>query len=385
MPEASDARPEILFATIAAGGGHVATARAMAEAVEKLYPGHFTLTVSDYMKEVGVEEFDRRHKDSWRLALRYPVLARAGQWIMDSLPGVTVAGQRHLATDFARAAATDISGRRPLLVVSNHGLLTAGLTVAGRRLGLKAPVLTFATEPHHVGAYWADPLADHVVVPTEETRARLVSFGVPREKISIAGYPVRQSFLEAPPKREARARLGFEDRFTCLVSFGGEGVSGRAMRTVRALLDSGARPQVVAVTGKNEALRKGLWRLRNGNGRLRIEGFVEDVASYLAASDVVVGKAGPASVYEALAVGRPVLITGYAALNERGVMRFVEERGLGRRVGSTAALSGAVMDYASDGDLLEKVARRCARLDLASQTERLARFVARYALNGKEP
>ena len=47
-------RPEILFATIAAGGGHVATARAMAEAIERYYPGEFDLRVSDYMKEVGV-------------------------------------------------------------------------------------------------------------------------------------------------------------------------------------------------------------------------------------------------------------------------------------------------------------------------------------------
>jgi UDP-N-acetylglucosamine:LPS N-acetylglucosamine transferase len=383
LPAASDARPEIFFATIAAGGGHVATARAMAEAIEKLYPGRFTLTVSDYMKEVGVAEFDRRHKDSWRLALRYPALARTGQWLMDAFPRLTVAAQRRLTTEFARAAAADLGGRRPLLVVSNHGLLTAGLSVARRRFGLEVPVLTFATEPHHIGAYWADPLADHIVVPTGETRERLVRFGVPREKVSLAGYPVRRDFLEAPPKQEARARLGLQDRFTCLATFGGEGVSGRAGQTVRALLDSGAGPQVVAVTGRNEDLKEELDGLRNGNGRLRVEGFVEDVASYLAASDVVVGKAGPASVYEALAVGRPVLITGYAALNERGVMRFVEERGLGRRVGSVAELSDAVRDYASDGALLEEVARRCARLDLSSETERLARFVVRYAMDGR--
>src|SRR3712207_7972196 len=48
-------------------------------------------------------------------------------------------------------------------------------------------------------------------------------------------------------------------------------------------------------------------------------------------SDVFVGKAGPSSVYEALAVGRPVLASGYAGLNELGVVRFIESRGLGHQ------------------------------------------------------
>jgi hypothetical protein len=40
--------------------------------------------------------------------------------------------------------------------------------VGKRRYGLKVPVLTFATEPHNISAYWADPRAEHIVVPSEE-------------------------------------------------------------------------------------------------------------------------------------------------------------------------------------------------------------------------
>ena len=42
----------ILFATIAAGGGHVTTAEAMAEALERHFPGRFETRVSDYMAEL---------------------------------------------------------------------------------------------------------------------------------------------------------------------------------------------------------------------------------------------------------------------------------------------------------------------------------------------
>lgn len=70
---AGERRPRILFATIAAGGGHVAVARAMAEAIEHHYPGRFELRVSDYMKDVGVKRvanLDKLHKEIWRFLLR---------------------------------------------------------------------------------------------------------------------------------------------------------------------------------------------------------------------------------------------------------------------------------------------------------------------------
>src|SRR5919205_4015358 len=104
-------RPTILFATIAAGGGHVATARAMAEAIEHHYPGYFELRVSDYMREVGakkVASLDRLHKETWRFMLRYPSLARGSQRLMDAFPHLTILAQRCAMRDFARAAAEDL-------------------------------------------------------------------------------------------------------------------------------------------------------------------------------------------------------------------------------------------------------------------------------------
>jgi UDP-N-acetylglucosamine:LPS N-acetylglucosamine transferase len=378
---AGEHRPTILFATIAAGGGHVAVARAMSEAIEHHYPGRFELRVSDYMKEVGVVGFDQLHKDTWRFMLRYPILARISQRLMDAFPRLTIAVQRRLVRDFARAAAIDLRENPPSLIVSNHGLMTAGLAEAKRLYDLEVPVLSFANELVGICSYWADPRADHIVAPSEEARRDLMRFGVPANKISFIGfgYPVRQAFLNAPSKAEARARLGLEDRFTCLITSGGEGVGRNQLALVRDLMGSDVPLQVVVIAGRNEALKEELRALGTGTNVLRIEGFVEDMATYLAASDVFVGKAGPASVYEALVVGRPALVTGYAGLNEVGVARLVENMGLGRYVRTPRALLEEVQRYALDPALLEEVARRCRELDPAAATERLAHYIVRYA------
>ena len=375
-------RPEIFFATIAAGGGHVAGAHAMAESVERHYPGRFGFGISDYMKELELARLDGFHKDSWRRALRRPVLARLGQRAIDAFPRLTIACERRILRGFARAAAADLEERTPLLVVSNHGLITTGLAEAKHRYGLRVPVLTFATEVCNISAYWGEPRADSVIAASEDGRRRLIRFGVPAEKITVIGRPVRQAFLNAPGKAEARTRLGLEERFTCLLSFGGEGVGRNPRGLISALLDSNVPSQVVAITGRNKVLKVELRSLWPGTNRLRVEGFVDNMAEYLAASDVFVGKAGPSSVYEALAVGRPVLASGYAGLNELGVVRFIEREGLGRHIRTTAALAREVRRYAGDPAPLEEVARRCRGLNLASIAERFAHHIVRYAETG---
>ena len=84
-------------------------------------------------------------------------------------------------------------------------------------------------------------------------------------------------------------------------------------------------------------------------GRLHPFGFVDDMQRLLAASDVVVGKAGPASTMEALAVGRPVLATAYAGLNELAVTDFLASSGLGGYVGGWERLVAAVRRWRDVG------------------------------------
>lgn len=160
-------------------------------------------------------------------------------------------------------------------------------------------------------------------------------------------------------------------------------MGGDPRGTISALLDSGIPLQIVAITGRNEPLRQELQAFRRLVKGLRIEGFVENMAEYLAASDVFVGKAGPSSVYEALAVGRPVLATGYTGLNELGVARYIEREGLGCYVRTTGQLAREVRRYAEDPGLLEQVARRCGALNLACKTERFAHHIVRYAESGQ--
>lgn len=370
-------RPRIVFATIAAGGGHVATARAMAQAVEAFSPGEFDLPVSDLMLDLGFTAWDARHKAQWRWMLAHPWSARWGQRVIDTLPAVTRAVLRRTLDGVASAAADRFREDPPALIVANHGFLAFAFARARRRYGLGVPTLVFATEPLDASALWAEPWADRFLAPSRGTAADLVRLGVPANRVDVVGYPVQQAFLHPPSRAVARAELGLEDRFTCLVTLGGEGMAGRAREVVETLLHASNRPQVIVVTGRNRTLARDLRGLADPN--LVVRDFVDDMVRYLAACDVVVGKVGPASVLETLAVGRPILATSHAGLNEVALLRFVTERGLGHVAPTAQALRDRLADYASSPEARADVAEACRALDIAGMTARVARFVVATA------
>lgn len=371
----------VFFATIAAGGGHVATANAMAEEMHRLHPGGVNTQVADVMAEFGFEELDRRHKESWREMLKRPRLVRLGQRLMDAAPGLTRAAQNSLLNDFAKAAQQRIDALGPDLVVANHGWLATALTLARTKHGMRTRVLVFATEPFDASALWAEPKAEWVVAPSAAAKEDLVRLGVPEARVAVVGYPVRQAFLAPPDQRSARSELGLADAFTCLLSLGAEGLAGEALQLAESLARKDV--QVVAVAGRNAELKAEFERLAESHARFHALGFTDKMPAYLAATDLVVGKAGPASTMEALAVGRPVLATSYAGLNEERVVRFLQTRGLGGYAPNPEALAAQVEAWRDPGR--RRAAQGTARaLDFGGMSRRLATYISAVA-RGETP
>ena len=376
MTPSSSQRPQLLFATIAAGGGHIASAKAMAQAIEAQYPNQFEISILDYMHEIGPRRFDQQHKHLWKQALRFPVSARLGQRLIDSLPALSRQVQHFMLREFSNLASSDLRIRQPDLVISNHGLITTGLVQAQKRHGLRVPVLTFATEPHNISAYWAEPEAELILTPNTATTERLKRMGVPTNRLKTVGYPIQQSCLNPPSRQTARAELELDERFTILVSLGGEGIGGNPLTLVRQLSTQLPDIMFVVICGRNEVLRQDLGTLQCS--KLRALGYVDNMASYLAASDLVVAKAGPASVYEALAVGRPVLITSFAGLNEQGVRDFIVDSGLGSFCPTAEQLMTVISQYQQQPETIRHIEERCKALELQKQTRELAESIVDY-------
>ena len=209
-------------------------------------------------------------------------------------------------------------------------------------LGKASPHTRFVTVITDLADYpphfWMERDSPYVVCGTEKAVQQAHSAGLGDEHLFRAsGMIIQPRFYEPIHLDRAahRQRLGLDpERPTGLVLFGGFGAS--VMRDIVKQLDrSGLNVQLILICGRNEKLRKGI---QNTKTRFPVftEGFTRDVPYYMHLSDFFIGKPGPGSISEALAMKLPVLLerNAWTLPQERYNADWVLERGVGLVVNS---------------------------------------------------
>ena len=103
---------------------------------------------------------------------------------------------------------------------------------------------------------------------------------------------------------------------------------GPLEETAIAIDESGLDLNLVIVTGRNARLKADL-EARTWDNPVYIYGFTKDMPDFMRASDVLVTKAGPGTIAEALIASLPIILYSKLPGQEDGNVRFVEAVGAG--------------------------------------------------------
>jgi processive 1,2-diacylglycerol beta-glucosyltransferase len=220
---------------------------------------------------------------------------------------------------------------QPDLCVATHFLpaeIIAWLIAKKKMRARNAIVVT----DYDVHAMWLCRTVDRYYVAIEEAAEYLACIGVPKEKLCVTGIPIDPLFATPLNQADARKHLGLDsDATTVLISAGGYGI-GPVERLVKDLLALRHPWQIVAIAGKSEKTRKRLEelakeaaKLPSGSPQLCPVGFTNEMDKYMAAADLIVGKAGGLTTSEALARALPMaLIEPIPGQEERNADHLLE-------------------------------------------------------------
>ena len=232
---------------------------------------------------------------------------------------------------------------QPDVAICTHFLpsgIISWLKGAGKIKVLNSVVVT----DFDVHAMWLCPQAEQYFVALEETRVHLKALGVAEPLTTVSGIPIDPVFAVHKDKRAMRRKHGLEEgRFTILVSAGGFGV-GPVGHLMRALDQLEHPARVVAVCGRNEALRAELSQAvrafpKGSKVAFTLLGFTTEMDELMAAADLFVGKPGGLTTSEALAKGLPmVVINPIPGQEERNSDHLLEE-GVAIRCNNLPALA----------------------------------------------
>jgi processive 1,2-diacylglycerol beta-glucosyltransferase len=189
-------------------------------------------------------------------------------------------------------------------------------------LKLAAVITDYDTYP-----LWARPEVDLYLVPHRAQAEGLRAHGVSAERIAVTGLPVARVFERRVDRGATRAALALAPHAPAVLILGGGGGMGPLREFAEVALDRTSW-QVVLVCGQNGRLREALIPLAQAYpDRLRVLGYLKDVASLMQACDVVVTKAGALSLTEALYSEARVLIMPGLPGQEQVNTRFMVARG----------------------------------------------------------
>jgi len=160
-----------------------------------------------------------------------------------------------------------------------------------------------------------------------------------------SGMILHPRFYETPVENRIaeRERLGLRpDLPTGLVLFGGHG-SQSMLEIAEGLDQSQLDLQLIFICGKNEKLAAALRGQKSRSPRF-VEGFTTKVNYYMQLADFFIGKPGPGSVSEALAMHLPVIVecNAWTLPQERYNADWILENQVGEVLGSFDEIERAV-------------------------------------------
>ena len=385
--ESAGIRRRIDIYTIDIGGGHIAPAQAIKQQFDILGYKDLDVRVVNLGITLRATFLRYLYKFYWDKALRYPPLINAFYRGADN-PFLIKIADRILGITTLPKFVGYLEREKPDLVVSTYFTFTHYLEMLKRVGQLEATTVVLNPEPFDSHYIWFSPVFDWNMVFSKKSRDGIVAKGISRQTVKLFQFPIKPSFarrMQSPAT--LRGRLGLAKKpFTVLFFFGAEGV-GPVRKFITVLIERGIALQAVVICGKNEKLKADMENLaagRTGSVQVQVRGYVTNLADYIAAADVVVGKSGPNQVFETLLQCRPIVISSFLA-NEKETTNWVIDNKLGWLTRSPAHLATLLQRLSAQPAVLKGYRANIDAMKLRSGAPEICEFLARLARQKRPP
>jgi UDP-N-acetylglucosamine:LPS N-acetylglucosamine transferase len=327
------ANKRILILTSKTGGGHISLAEALRDLIEGSGQAGSNKDAQEHKNISLLDPQPGFFHAHYRLVSRYALWLWAAEFQFFDTPWRALMAHRIFTRLVRRNLHALLDRLQPDLILTTYPFLSYEVMRVLEQCGSRTPLASLFSDANGVHAAWlTERRAAATLAPTRETYEQALEVGFPPERLHLVGWPVRAQFSRAfrLPKEAHAERLAqlnlVPDSFTVFLQGGGEGAA-HADRSVESLLSLRAlNVQVILAAGSNRAL---LERYK-GASNLAALPYTRDIAPYMAAADIIMGKAGPNMLMEAVALGKPFIATAYIPGQEQANLPFIERHGLGR-------------------------------------------------------
>lgn len=359
----------VLILSAAAGAGHVRAAEALLSAFNMKNVRAEHIEVLKYTTPIFRKVYSDLYID---LVNKRPEILG---WVYNSLDRPWKYQKRRLAIDLLNTGPLVrlLKKASPAAAICTHFLPSELLVYLKKKKRIDFPIGVVVTD-YDAHAMWLHKDIDWYFVACEETKVYLEKLGIASGSIHVTGIPVDPVFARKQSRQEARLMHGLSpDMTTVLVSAGGFGVGPMEM-LIRSLDEVQTPIQMVVICGKNEKLKNDIEKVKTRHAK-KVVGFTKEMDTYMAASDILVGKAGGLTSSEAFAKGLILIVVNpVPGQEERNSDHFLEE-GIALRCNNLPALGFKIDSLLKDSDKMAAMKKNVQRYARPHASEEIASLI----------
>ena len=361
------------------GKGHYVPAKAVMEALVSM--GH-QVALEEFFDYLDIRWLGSINKWWWRQMLKHSKLERKLSQHNDSDSNGMEMAIKFACKHCERAFVSNMEEEPVDFIFCTHPYASTILSAMLKDLGIKdIPVYYFATDVFSAPVATISDDIRKFFISTEEGAERVRAMGQRPETVEVCPFPLQKNVAESPKlsKKEARSKLVLdENMFTIQLNLGGEGLGSIAL--LEGLYENDLPVQIVVLGGISKKMKKKLEGIRrkykNAATRLVIAGFVNNVNEYLAACDIIAGRAGINTIVESMYAHRPFMITElvYTVIPSA---EYVEKYKVGWNcTDDTEKQLDIIKQYVSGAEDINSLDANFSNIPIVYSAEKLASIVA---------
>lgn len=319
----------VLFLSISMGAGHIKAADALREYILLRYPKSKTLII-DTFKYIN----PLTHKlvvDGYLSTVRTSPKIYGGIYRLSECKE----NVNRLSKAFSEMLAPKIHKLvqefNPSIIVCTHPFPLQMIAHLKKQNKIKVPAVAILTDFVNHPSWFHDNIEAYIVAH-DYIKRDMEACGIPKNRIFSYGIPVSPVFLKHKPKTMARKELSLDNKLTMLLVGGSLGI-GDIENTFLSFAMCPRDMQIIAVAGKNTALKEKLERLSKSYKKpIRVFGYTDKICELMDASDFIVTKPGGMTISEALIKKLPALIISPIPGQEERNASFIINSGTAVRI-----------------------------------------------------
>jgi len=375
-------KDKYMFFYLKTGGGHLSTAKSVAEKMKNEQNANAEIILVDGLNES--KHFVKKIlEDGYKNSVNKAVWTFEFLYALHKIRMVSKITASIISYFVKPGIEKQILEAKPSKIAVFHFFLVKPIVEIVKKHNLEIPMITVVTDPFTAHPIWFLQKDINYLVFSESLKQKCIDKGINENNLQVFPFPLNSKYsqnISELEKERIRTIHGFSPKSKMILVIGGGDGMPSGMKILKNILSKNVDAEIAIVCGKNTKLFNQAMKLKNKFklGKLKVFGFIDYVYSLIGISDVVITKCGPSTIMEILLMGKVPVINNYIWEQEKGNMEFVCKHKMGLLEKRTKRLPDLLQKLITDNDFYNSIATNIKNATLSNGVGQVSDYILNF-------